>query len=211
MITLNTSIDEVGGVYQACIRLLTVSPEAGAVLRATGGLTVDLGGTITGSASRPNETATTLAFAPAGGETPTIAAQATALVNATTGALQTVTITNPGAGYTVAPTVTVVGQGISGAVTATITNGSVTGLVIGTAGTGYKNVPTGVSFTLPAREVNIINDLPVLFELALADDAQADIKVAVWLDTALTRIRAAYNSAAATSANFVASTTVRIP
>lgn len=210
MIQLTASIDCLSGVYKACISLSSVTPASGIILRATGGLLIELGGVITGAAARPDETPTVVEFIPTNGETPTIVAQAAAVVSSDTGEILTLTVTNPGRGYTGVPDVRITGQGVGATATATLVGDSVDTVSIATAGSGYKNVPTPVTIALPSRLAKVTQDLPFYYEVALADDPLADVKARVWCDAILSRIQAEYTEHVAVATRFVETRTVQI-
>lgn len=149
---------------------------------------IQVGGTFTGTVSRPGYTNTTLAFTGGGGSS----AAATATLNQD-GGIASVTITSGGSGYTGAPAVVITGVGTGASLTAAVTAGAVSSVVVVTPGYGYQTTPANVNYTLPSALRRMLTDFPCTNVFSLYDTYDADAQALVWCETVQANLIAARN------------------
>jgi hypothetical protein len=184
---LRSESNLVGSRYEATLTVeeFTVAEEQS--FAQYGEFEVEIGGTFSGSVSRPEQTNTTVVLSGGGFSS---AATAVPVIDGF-GRITGVTVVDAGADYSSAPSVSFTGDGQGAAATAVVSGGIVTAINVTSQGYGYHVTPVNVNFNLGAAKRRIKSEFPIKQVFDLRDYADADARAKVWIDTLITRITTA--------------------
>jgi hypothetical protein len=187
---IGTNIEATAGRYRVELVTLKFTALEDQKIQEFGEPVIDAGSTISGSASRPNQTNTTATITPvSGGSGATVSVSVDP-----TGAINNVQVLTGGSGYSGGATIAFAGDGSGATASVQVTGGVVTGVTVITGGTGYHNVPYSVSFVLPPALRRLRSDFPVVKVFDTADTPDADVMARVYADTIISRLTAAINT-----------------
>lgn len=180
---LRTLIDNVVGRYEVQVEPFEFTAQEEQAVADFGDPLIDVGGSFSGSVSRPNQVNTTVTITGDG-------TGATAVPVIVGGVITGINVTNGGTGYGTAA-VSISGDGSGAAATATIVGGVITAITVDDGGADYNVVPTVVAFDLPSSIRRLKSDGPFKQVFDLEDDADSDVMAKVWGDTIVSRCTSA--------------------
>ena len=203
---ISTIIENVNNRYRVQIATGCFTALEQEKLAEFGDPIVDVGSVISGSATRPGVTNTTVTITGISGGT---GATGTVQISPA-GAITGVTITSGGTGYTSGATCVFNGDGTGATGVVTVASGVVTGVSITNSGAGYNLAPYPLTFTLKPAPRRMHWDFPVVQIFDLNDYLDADLRAQIYANVITARLITAKASLVAQVSDFAGETVVTV-